>query len=246
MGADRDGLRSPRSCGQVGSAGADCVHRWYGAHVQGTGRRPTRGGLCAASPLAHPSARHYRADGRRGFSYSDTRPGRPHLRASLARARAGPVRPPAVGAVQLRYDRQTQGHRPRSRRRTARAARAHGLHVGLRDDDVFFWFTSPNWMMWNAQIGGLLIGIDHRPVRRQPRSTHTDALWRVADELEVTAFGTSPGVHLALRANAKARARAAAGRCHACSMIGITGSVLRQSATGGSEITSPRTSRWPP
>ena len=33
-----------------------------------------------------------------------------------------------------------------------------GLHMDLRDGDVFFWFTTPNWMMWNAQVCGLLHG----------------------------------------------------------------------------------------
>ena len=33
-----------------------------------------------------------------------------------------------------------------------------GLHMDLHEDDVFFWFTTPNWMMWNAQVCGLLHG----------------------------------------------------------------------------------------
>lgn len=68
-----------------------------------------------------------------------------------------------------------------------------GLHVGLRDDDVFFWFTSPNWMMWNAQIGGLLVGSTIVLYDGSPAIPTTDALWCVAEELEVTVFGTSPG-----------------------------------------------------
>ena len=33
-----------------------------------------------------------------------------------------------------------------------------GFHMDLGESDVFFWFTTPNWMMWNAQICGLLHG----------------------------------------------------------------------------------------
>ena len=33
-----------------------------------------------------------------------------------------------------------------------------GFHMDLGESDVFFWFTTPNWMMWNAQVCGLLHG----------------------------------------------------------------------------------------
>ncbi len=99
-----------------------------------------------------------------------------------------------------------------------------GLHVGLRDDDVFFWFTSPNWMMWNAQIGGLLTGSTIVLYDGSPAVPSPDALWRIADELKVTAFGTSPGyLQLCEREGVEPGRDLDLSRMR---LIGITGSVL--------------------
>ena len=32
------------------------------------------------------------------------------------------------------------------------------LHQDLGPDDVFFWYTTTGWMMWNYLVGGLLVG----------------------------------------------------------------------------------------
>jgi acetoacetyl-CoA synthetase len=107
-----------------------------------------------------------------------------------------------------------------------------GLHVGLREDDVFFWFTSPNWMMWNAQVGGLLMGATIVLYDGSPAVPAPDALWRVADELKVTAFGTSPGyLQLCEREGVEPGKQLDLSRMR---LIGITGSVLP--ATGNQWI----------
>lgn len=69
--------------------------------------------------------------------------------------------------------------------------KALSLHHDLGPDDRFFWLTSTGWMMWNLLIGGLLVGgcvvlYDGSPV-------HPDAaaLWRVAEDTEMTYFGAS-------------------------------------------------------
>ncbi|GIF50954.1 acetoacetyl-CoA synthetase [Asanoa ferruginea] len=95
-----------------------------------------------------------------------------------------------------------------------------GLHLDLRDDDVFFWFTTPNWMMWNAQVCGLLHGAtivlyDGRP---------TPSLWSLVADLGVTVFGTSPGF---LEASQRAGLSPGAS---ALRLVGVTGSVLPASA----------------
>ncbi|GIF23217.1 acetoacetyl-CoA synthetase [Actinoplanes tereljensis] len=95
-----------------------------------------------------------------------------------------------------------------------------GLHMDLRAGDTFFWYTTPNWMMWNAQICGLLHGAtivlyDGRP---------TDALWRLVADLGVNVFGTSPGY-----LDASQRAGLEPGRdlnLSALRLVGVTGSVL--------------------
>ncbi|SLH88825.1 acetoacetyl-CoA synthase [Mycobacteroides abscessus subsp. abscessus] len=36
--------------------------------------------------------------------------------------------------------------------------KAVGLHSDIGPDDTFWWYTTPSWMMWNYQVGGLLVG----------------------------------------------------------------------------------------
>jgi acetoacetyl-CoA synthetase len=68
-----------------------------------------------------------------------------------------------------------------------------GFHLDLRADDVFFWYTSPNWMMWNAQVCGLLHGATIILYDGSPVVPSAARLWRVAADHKVTVFGTSPG-----------------------------------------------------
>ncbi|MCW2750871.1 MAG: acetoacetyl-CoA synthetase [Aeromicrobium sp.] len=99
-----------------------------------------------------------------------------------------------------------------------------GLHLDLRDGDVFFWFTSPNWMMWNAQVCGLLLGATIVLYDGSPVSPAADALWRVVADLGVTVFGTSPGY---LQASEREGVEPAEQfDLGALKVIGVTGSVL--------------------
>ncbi|MFI6506889.1 acetoacetate--CoA ligase [Streptosporangium sp. NPDC050855] len=68
--------------------------------------------------------------------------------------------------------------------------KALSFHQDLGEDDVFFWYTTTGWMMWNYLIGGLLVG--STVVLYDGSATHpgTDALWRLAAEEGVTYFGT--------------------------------------------------------
>ncbi|MDG4826302.1 acetoacetate--CoA ligase [Asanoa sp. WMMD1127] len=103
-----------------------------------------------------------------------------------------------------------------------------GLHMDLGADDVFFWYTTPNWMMWNAQVCGLLHGATTVLYDGRPTAPGPDALWRVAADLGVTVLGTSPGYLEASR-----RAGLAPGRdldLSALRLVGVTGSVLPASA----------------
>ncbi|MGD9959287.1 acetoacetate--CoA ligase [Nocardioides sp.] len=103
-----------------------------------------------------------------------------------------------------------------------------GLHMDLGEDDVFFWFTTPNWMMWNAEICGLLHGATIVLYDGSPTYPDTASLWRVVQDLKVTVFGTSPGY---LQASARDGVEPARdldlGSLH---LIGVTGSVLPASS----------------
>ncbi|KAH7914344.1 hypothetical protein BJ138DRAFT_1079714 [Hygrophoropsis aurantiaca] len=60
----------------------------------------------------------------------------------------------------------------------------------LQPEDVFFYYTTTGWMMWNFHIHGLSVGCtlvlyDGSPLRDPPY------LWRLVDDLKINIFGTS-------------------------------------------------------
>ncbi len=105
------------------------------------------------------------------------------------------------------------------------------LQHDLRPGDVFFWFTTTGWMMWNFLIGGLLAGTtillyDGSPVHPGPTR-----LWELAAQHKVRLFGVSaPFVQGAIKAGVRPREQF---DLSAMESIGSTGSPL-----------SPESFRW--
>ncbi len=71
--------------------------------------------------------------------------------------------------------------------------------LDLRPGDVFLWFTTTAWTMWNILVSGLaqraaIVLVDGNPL-------HPDLLaqWRIAAETGATLLGTSPGYLMACR-----------------------------------------------
>jgi acetoacetyl-CoA synthetase len=98
------------------------------------------------------------------------------------------------------------------------------LHQDLGAGDVFFWYTTTGWMMWNFLAGGLLAGVTVVAYDGSATYPGTGALWRMAAEAGVTYFGTGAPYLLAC-----AKADLAPGREHDLSQvrgIGSTGSPL--------------------
>jgi acyl-coenzyme A synthetase/AMP-(fatty) acid ligase/ABC-type branched-subunit amino acid transport system ATPase component len=98
------------------------------------------------------------------------------------------------------------------------------LHQDLGAGDVFFWFTTTGWMMWNYLAGGLLAGATVVQYDGSATYPGPDALWQLASETGVTYFGTGAPY---LLASMKAGLRPAAS--HDLSRlrgIGSTGSPL--------------------
>ncbi|MFC0444650.1 acetoacetate--CoA ligase [Pseudidiomarina halophila] len=67
----------------------------------------------------------------------------------------------------------------------------HALHTDLGRDDVFFYFTTCGWMMWNWLVSGLaqgstLVLFDGSPFYPQP-----SILWDIAEQEGISVFGTS-------------------------------------------------------
>ena len=98
------------------------------------------------------------------------------------------------------------------------------LHQDLDAGDVFFWYTTTGWMMWNFLAGGLLAGVTIVAYDGSATYPDTGALWRMAAETGVTYFGTGAPYLLAC-----AKAGLAPGREHDLSRlrgVGSTGSPL--------------------
>ena len=98
------------------------------------------------------------------------------------------------------------------------------LHQDLGAGDVFFWYTTTGWMMWNFLAGGLLAGVTIVAYDGSATYPDTGALWRMAAETGVTYFGTGAPYLLAC-----AKAGLAPGRDHDLSRlrgVGSTGSPL--------------------
>lgn len=107
--------------------------------------------------------------------------------------------------------------------------KAVALQSDIGRDDIFFWYTSPSWMMWNFQIAGLLVGATIVCSDGSPTFPTSDALWALASAEHVTFLGTSPGYVLAC-----IKAGAHPARDHdltALRAIGITGSALPASSS---------------
>jgi acetoacetyl-CoA synthetase len=102
--------------------------------------------------------------------------------------------------------------------------KALGLHQDLGQRDVFFWYTTTGWMMWNYLAGGLLAGLTVVAYDGSASYPQTGALWRLAADTGVTYFGTGAPYLLAC-----AKAGLSPGAEHDLSAvrgIGSTGSPL--------------------
>ena len=67
--------------------------------------------------------------------------------------------------------------------------KALAFHQDLRPGDVFTWYTTTGWMMWNYLAGGLLAGLTIVLYDGSATYPDTDRLWRLAAEHDVTYLG---------------------------------------------------------
>jgi acetoacetyl-CoA synthetase len=67
--------------------------------------------------------------------------------------------------------------------------KALAFHQDLRPGDVFTWYTTTGWMMWNYLAGGLLAGLTIVLYDGSATYPDTGRLWRLAAEHDVTYLG---------------------------------------------------------
>ena len=65
------------------------------------------------------------------------------------------------------------------------------LHCNLTRDDVFFYYTSCSWMMWNWLVSGLASGSTLVVFDGAPYYPNKLATWKLIDDYQVTIYGTS-------------------------------------------------------
>ncbi|MBI5501761.1 MAG: acetoacetate--CoA ligase [Deltaproteobacteria bacterium] len=65
------------------------------------------------------------------------------------------------------------------------------LHTDLRRDDRIFYFTTCGWMMWNWLVSSLATGATLVLFDGSPAHPDPSVLWKMAQDLGVTVFGTS-------------------------------------------------------
>lgn len=67
----------------------------------------------------------------------------------------------------------------------------HALHTDIKRDDVFFYFTTCGWMMWNWLVSGLAQGATLVLFDGSPFYPEPSVLWDIADQEAISVFGTS-------------------------------------------------------
>lgn len=65
------------------------------------------------------------------------------------------------------------------------------LHGDLKREDVFFYYTSCSWMMWNWQVSGLASGTTLLVFDGSPFYPKKLSTWELIDEYGITIYGTS-------------------------------------------------------
>ncbi len=90
----------------------------------------------------------------------------------------------------------------------------HVLHVDLKPGDRIFYFTTCGWMMWNWLVAGLACGATIVLYDGSPFHPDGGRLWRMAEQENLTVFGTSAKYIAALE-----KAGLAPGRDHDLSSL---------------------------
>jgi len=73
------------------------------------------------------------------------------------------------------------------------------FYADVDDTSIFWWQTSPSWMMWNYRTSALLLGATVLSYSGSPSWPGVDRIWRIAAEHRVTYLGISPAYIVACR-----------------------------------------------
>ncbi len=106
--------------------------------------------------------------------------------------------------------------------------KGHALHMDIGPGERFMWFTTTGWIMWNSQIGGLMVGATVCIYDGNPGYPDLGTLWRFAEETRMTFFGAGAAYFTGCRKAGIEPAKIAdVSRLHT---VGSTGSPLPEDA----------------
>lgn len=78
------------------------------------------------------------------------------------------------------------------------------LHLDLKKEDKYLWYSTPSWMMWNAVVDGLLSGATIVFYDGSPMYKGLLPLWEIAEKEKLTILGTSaPFIHACMKLGLK-------------------------------------------
>jgi acetoacetyl-CoA synthetase len=98
------------------------------------------------------------------------------------------------------------------------------LHMDIGPADVFFWYTTTSWMMWNVVVSSLLAGATAVLYDGSSGGPDVGALWRLAERAGITYMGISAGfVQACLKGAIRPREDCDLSKIRT---IGVTGSPL--------------------
>ena len=129
----------------------------------------------------------------------------------------------------------------------------HQLHLNLKREDVFFYFTTCGWMMWNWLVSGLASGATLMLYDGSPFHPDPDILFQLAARHNISIFGTSAKyLSAAEKAGIRARGKYPIYQMHTVLSTGsplsaesfdyvyrdIKDDIMLQSVSGGTDIIS--------
>lgn len=85
--------------------------------------------------------------------------------------------------------------------------KALSLHADLGADDLFMWFTTTGWIMWNYVVSALLVGSTIVLFDGDPGFPDLSTLWQLGESERVTSFGAGAGFFTNCRQAALSPAR---------------------------------------
>jgi acetoacetyl-CoA synthetase len=66
------------------------------------------------------------------------------------------------------------------------------LHMDMHEGEKVFFYTTTGWMMWNFLVSAMLLRAIPVLYDGNPTYPEVDQLWSIAEEADITMFGTSP------------------------------------------------------